>query len=203
MDAFLCNRPEVKMVIPIPLRSLQAIGAIACCVVAPAQAVEQRIECPAQIAREAVRLSAAPAGWQGFVPFEERAGVPLVDANLMYGPPSTMFEGKPEYGSGNVAKWTGLIADADGLWMACWYGEAGRKDFVLSKRLDDNTTECSITHGKTSKDRVTLDIRCTLGDSRTATAPEGQKEKTKAALKSTAASPVPGRSIRRARPPAS
>jgi hypothetical protein len=181
------------------------MGAIAWCSASPAQAGEQRIECPAQIAREAVRLSGAPAGWQGFVPFEERAGVPLVDANLMYGPPATMFEGKPEYGSGNVAKWTGLIADADGLWMACWYGDAGRKDFILSKRLDDNTTECSITRGKAGKDRVKLDIRCTLADTRVGASP-GQTV-TKAALndrsRSKATSSAPSRTPRRSKPPAS
>jgi hypothetical protein len=194
------------MAIPILLRRFLMMGAIAWCSALPAQAGEQRIECPEQIAREAVRLSAAPAGWQGFVPFEERAGVPLVDANLMYGPPASMFEGKPEYGSGNVAKWTGLIADADGLWMACWYGEAGRRDFILSKRLDDSTTDCSITHGKATKGQVKLDIRCTLADAR-AGAPPVKTDKTKAALnersRSTATSPAPSRSPRRARPPAS
>ena len=194
------------MLIPILLRRFLMMGAIAWCAAAPAQAAEQRIECPEQIARDAVRLSRAPSGWQGFVPFEDRAGVPLVDANLVYGPPATMTEGKPENGSGNVATWSGLVADAEGLWMACWYGDAGRKDFVLSKRLDDNTTDCSITYDKASKDRVKLDILCKLADTRANIAPV-QADKAKAALndrsRSTAKSPAASKSARRAKPPAS
>lgn len=118
------------------------------------KAGEQQVECPKDIPREAVQVVRAPAGWKSFVPFEYTQGVPLTDAGVMYGPPSVMAISKPNGGSGSTVRWIGLRAPADGIWMACFYGDADRRDFIMSRRLDDTTTECSVTHGKR------LEIRC-------------------------------------------
>jgi hypothetical protein len=148
------------MSIPALPRTLLIMGVMVWCSAPRAHAAVQRIECPKEIPRQAVQVTRSPAGWEAFVPFEYRQGVPLVDAGVMFGPPSGMAEVKPESGPGNVAKWSDLHADSEGLWMACQYGDAGRRDFIMAKRLDDATTECTVTYGKRAEKRVRLDIRC-------------------------------------------
>jgi hypothetical protein len=44
--------------------------------------------------------------------------------------------------------------------MACQYGDAGRRDFIMSKRLDDATAECTVIYGESAEKRVRLAIRC-------------------------------------------
>ncbi len=115
---------------------------------------------PEGIPREDVRVVRAPAGWTPFVPFEYTPGVPLTSAEVMYGPPSVMAISKPNSGSRNTEKWTDIRPMSDGVWMACFYGDNGRQDMILSQRLDDATTECTVTYSKDAQKRVRLDIRC-------------------------------------------
>lgn len=124
------------------------------------KAAEQRIDCPAEIPREHIQLARAPTGWTAFVPFEYKPGVPLTSAELMFGPPSRMAISKPDEGSHNVVRWTGLRPEPDGLWMACFYGDNGRQDAILSRRLNDNTKECAVTYATGAKNRTLIDIRC-------------------------------------------
>jgi len=43
--------------------------------------------------------------------------------------------------------------------MACYYGDNGYNEAILSQRLDDNTTECSVTYSKVRHGK-TIDISC-------------------------------------------
>lgn len=116
------------------------------------------ISCPAEIPRQSVQIG-APAGWTPFVPFEYAPGVPLTSAGVMYGPPAKMAISKPG-GSGNTAVWRDIRPTPDGVWMACFYGDGGRQDMILSRRLDDRTRECAVTYIKHKKKPLQLEIRC-------------------------------------------
>jgi hypothetical protein len=78
----------------------------------------------------------------------------------MFGPPSRMAISKPDSGSRNVVRWTGLRPEPAGLWMACLYGDKGREDVILSRRLNDETKECTVAYTNGVKNRTVLDIRC-------------------------------------------
>lgn len=120
--------------------------------------VEQTIVCPSELPMSALQIYKPPAGWSGFVPHEAMPGLELVGAGVMYGPPAVMAESKPDATAGRTARWTHIVAPPDGVWMACYYGE-GRL-MILSKRLDDRTTQCSVAQAAAGGRRVKLDIRC-------------------------------------------
>lgn len=141
------------------LRNIFFIVSLAWLLMPKAHAGSVTVVCPVEIPRQSVQVR-APAGWTPFVPFEYTPGVPLTGAGVMYGPPSIMAISKPNGGSGSTAKWVGLRVPTDGIWMACFYGDGGRQDMILSQRLDDATKECAVTYGKGAKRRVQLDIRC-------------------------------------------
>lgn len=142
------------------LRTILIMTAVFGYAMANAKAAKQRIECPKEIPREVIQVAQAPAGWKAFVPFEYRSGVPLTGAGVMYGPPSEMAISKPNAGSRNTSQWVNLRVPADGIWMACFYGDADRQDMILSRRLDDATKECAVTYGKGADKLVRLDILC-------------------------------------------
>ncbi len=120
---------------------------------------EHRIECPPALPQESVQIVHPPAGWTSFV----RTGLRLNSAGLMFGPPSEMAVSKPDLleslpGKG-VEKWTGLDGPVPGgKWMACNYGRYN--ELILSKRIDDNTSECSVTYTKTRQGDDHVDIIC-------------------------------------------
>ena len=116
------------------------------------------ITCPAEIPRQSVQVK-APAGWTSFVPFEYTPGVPLSSAGVMYGPPAKMAISKPA-GGGSTSVWRDIRPGPNGAWMACFYGDGGRQDMILSRRLDDRTRECAVTYIKRAKKPLQLDIRC-------------------------------------------
>jgi hypothetical protein len=142
------------------LRTLLIPAALTWCAMPNAHAAERRIECPAEIPRQEIRIASAPAGWTPFVPFEYRNGVPLTSAGVMYGPPSIMAISKPTSITKTTEKWTEILAAHDGAWMACFYGDEGRRDFILSQRLPDTTTECTVNYAPPGAQIVRLDIRC-------------------------------------------
>jgi hypothetical protein len=132
---------------------------------AAANAAEHRIECPAEIPRKSIAIVSPPDGWTPFVPFEFSPGLPLVSAGLMWGEPSTMTISKPNFAGTvrgqEVEKWTQL-SEMVGVekWMACFYGENGQHDVILSKRLDNNTIGCTVTYLKKNTDKVVIVIDC-------------------------------------------
>ncbi|MBA5640382.1 hypothetical protein H3H37_25310 [Duganella sp. LX20W] len=82
---------------------------------------------------------------------------------LRHGAPSTMTISKLSFAGTvrgqDVEKWTQL-SEMVGVekWMACFYGENGQHDVLLSKRIDDSTAECTETYPK--KNDKLMDIRC-------------------------------------------
>lgn len=113
-----------------------------------AAAAEHRIECPKEIKRDAIQITRAPEGWTPFYPFEFQPGLPLNAAGLMLGPPSSMTMSKPTWIGAvrghDVERWTQLAAGEK--WMACYYGDHGRNDAILSKPIPAATAECTVTY---------------------------------------------------------
>ena len=142
------------------LRNILILVPVGWWCMAPAKAAEQRIVCPQEIPRQDLRIVRAAPGWTPFVPFEYMPAMPLVSASLMFGPPSRMAISKPDEGARHMVKWTGLRPMWDGMWMACFYGDNGRQDFILSRQIDDATIECGVAYSKDAQKRVKLDIRC-------------------------------------------
>jgi hypothetical protein len=125
-----------------------------------AAAGEQRIVCPEVIARDTIQITRAPAGWTGFYPYEFQPGLPLNSAGLMWGPPSTMTIAKPRWigtiRGRDAERWTELTPGEK--WMACFYGDHGANDAILSRPVDASATECTVTYPK--KRSGALDIVC-------------------------------------------
>ena len=147
---------------PVPL--LLAMLTLPC----SAAVSEHRIVCPAEVSRKTLAITAAPEGWSAFVPFEYQPGLPLNSAGVMYGPPQTMLIAKPSYvgktkgkGAGRgFSTWDDLGVEGVGeKWIACYYGDNGQHDAILSKRLDGATTACTVTYPQ-KKSSNAIDIVC-------------------------------------------
>jgi hypothetical protein len=130
---------------------------------ASACATEVRITCPVKLDAQALRIAAPAGGWTIHVP----VGLWLHSAAPMDGPPSEMVTLQGEIqstkGKSKTTRWMLKQDASDGgvheKWMACFYG-AGN-DVIMSKRIDDAVTECSVTYTKQpdpARDKV--DIRC-------------------------------------------
>jgi hypothetical protein len=124
-----------------------------------AQAEEYRVQCPLSIEAEALQVVKTPASWTAAVqgPFW------LHSAGPMDGPPSEMAVLKEDantkrVGKKTVTKWDMTGTFSTGKWMACNYGYAN--DFILSKKLDERTSACTVTSAKQSSGKVDIDIRC-------------------------------------------
>lgn len=78
----------------------------------------------------------------------------------MWGPPSSMTISKPDWhgrvGGRDVVKWSNL--DPGEKWMACYYGDNGQRDAILSRPTAADATERVVTYPKKSTGR--LDIMC-------------------------------------------
>lgn len=124
-----------------------------------AQAEEYHIVCPLSIEANALQVVRTPASWTSAVqgPFW------LHSAGPMDGPPSDMAVLKEDtaskrIGKKTITKWDMSGAFASGKWMACNYGYTN--DLILSKKLDDRTSECTVTTLEQKSGRVDIDIRC-------------------------------------------
>lgn len=123
------------------------------------QAEEYRIECPLSIEADALQLVKTPASWTSAVqgPFW------LHSAGPMDGPPSDMVvlkEGAStkHIGKKTITKWDMTGVFVVGKRMACNYGYTN--DFILSKKLDERTSECTVTTLEQKSGKVEIDIRC-------------------------------------------
>lgn len=126
---------------------------------ASAEAEEYRIDCPLSIEADALQVVKMPYGWTSAAqgPFW------LHSAGPMDGPPSDMAVLKENaftkrIGKKTITKWNITGTFAVGKWMACNYGYTN--DFILSKKLDDKTSECTITTVEQNSGKVEIDIRC-------------------------------------------
>lgn len=128
----------------------------------PASAAVHRIDCPAEIKRDTIQIIRAPDGWTAFYPFEFQPGLPLNAAGVMLGPPSSMTMSKPTWigvvKGRDAERWSNL---AEGeKWMACYYGDHGQHDAILSKPIDADATECTVTY-PSKKRSEPIQIVCT------------------------------------------
>ena len=120
-------------------------------------ATPQVIQCPAEISPQAITV-AAPAGWQPYASFP----LPLFGAGMSAGAPDSEahLRGEPLDAKGAKTLYElGGITVADGKWLDCLYGRSG--EMQLSRRLDDRTRRCTISHGKAVEGEPRrIDIRC-------------------------------------------
>jgi hypothetical protein len=123
------------------------------------QAEEYSVTCPLSIEANAVRVIRTPANWTSGIqgPFW------LHSAGPMDGPPSDMAVLKESVSTERVrgkvvTTWDLRGVFASGKWMACNYGYAN--DFILSQKLDDNTSQCIVSSVARTSGKVDIDIRC-------------------------------------------
>lgn len=69
----------------------------------------------------------------------------------MWGPPASMTISKPTWSGKlkgkDVDRWIDLGGKESGeKWMACFYGDNGKNDAILSKQINTETTECTVTY---------------------------------------------------------
>lgn len=138
--------------------------AVACAVLwmpgaSAATGTEHQIDCPLELPQEAVRIIQPPSDWAPFV----RTGVRLSSAEPMFGPASEKGYLKPTstkvLRGKSVDIWRELGGPMpSGKWIACNYGD--HNEFILSKRIDDNTSECTVANSKDKQGRVVVDVRC-------------------------------------------
>jgi hypothetical protein len=123
-----------------------------------ARAAEHRIECPLKLEAESIQVVNPPAGWTGFIP----SFLWLHSAGPVDGAPPMVAVLKADAyvrrGDKSVSKWDMTGVHGGGKWMACNYGDAN--EIVLTKSLDETTSECTVTATKNAFGRNDLDIRC-------------------------------------------
>lgn len=114
-------------------------------------AAGQHIACPSEISQPSIRLVGIPSGWATYV----ASPLYLHSAGMAAAPPGKLADligegtGKP----GRDKEWSTTYKFEgeypDGKWMECGYGEYNQ--FILSKRLDDETSECRVSYRKGEK----------------------------------------------------
>jgi hypothetical protein len=106
----------------------------------------QHIECPASISGSSVQLTNPPQGWKLFVP----DSLYLHSAAPIDGPPEQLGDlaDFSERRHGKESSYTYRLDSnfPDGKWIKCSYGVNG--EVTLSKRIDDNTTQCTFVYRK-------------------------------------------------------
>ena len=125
------------------------------------RATEHRIECPVKLDSDSVQVSSPPGDWSTFV----SSGFWLHAVAPMDGPPSIrgflQEDSNSQVNGKKVMKWTLGRGDGsypDGKWLACFYGESN--EVILSKRIDDHASECTVTYAKNKLGRNDIDVRC-------------------------------------------
>lgn len=107
------------------------------------------VQCPALIPASAIQLSDTPAGWLPYVasPLYLHAAAP------MSGPPEMKGDLAEFKKSRSQKEWSYTYAMdgpfPSGKWLQCTYGEGNQ--LTLSRRLPDETQECSFTYRKGAK----------------------------------------------------
>lgn len=122
-------------------------------------AEEYRVACPLSIESEAVQVIKVPSEWASAAqgPFW------LHSAGPMDGPPSDLAVLKEaaktqRIGKATVTRWDLSGTFASGKWMACNYGYSN--EFILSRKLDPQTSECIVSSTARDTGKVEIDIRC-------------------------------------------
>ena len=148
----------------VPFRTLALAGMLGLLQhagAAPAR-LQQRLECPAEIAQDSFPLAKAPEGWTA----STRGSLVLHAVDLSYGPPAEMAFLKPQVvtarGKKSVYKWTELkvTSATGGVWVACSYGRSDHT--VLGKRLDDKVSECTASDTEDKQGRFIVVVQCAM-----------------------------------------
>lgn len=106
---------------------------------------EYDLKCPPALEREAVAFvgSRAPSEWMPFMP--SRLGVE--SASLMYGPPETLSESKPDSVKKgklkDIATWDFSEVPQVEKWLSCGYG--AKRELTLSKAFPRDVSKCTVT----------------------------------------------------------
>nr|WP_308937397.1 STY0301 family protein [Duganella vulcania] len=137
------------------------LAAVPLLAAAAASAAEHKIECPVQLPQDALQVVHPPSGWTAFVPTALR----LSSVTMMNGPPSKMAILKPDeikqQKNKKKVSWLDLNDGPapGGKWIACNYGE-GNNDVILSRQIDDKTSQCTVTYSGTSPREYDITIAC-------------------------------------------
>lgn len=111
-----------------------------------ASATVQRIECPSEIPVSSLRMVGTRPGWKTFI----SAPLFLHDASPTDGPPERLGTQMGERVRKTKTEWTYRYRldgpFPEGKWFQCDYGMFN--EFSLSKRLDEDTKECTSPAGK-------------------------------------------------------
>ncbi len=122
---------------------------------------EHQIECPPMLAADALAVTNSPPDRPSHVANSFR----LNFAGPMAGPPSAMNILTGETGTSrsgkHIVKWKlnqPSQSFTEGKWMACFYGHAN--NVILSRRIDDRTSSCTVSYASNAYGFQNLDIRC-------------------------------------------
>jgi hypothetical protein len=107
----------------------------------PAVALGQTVSCPSVLPQGSVEVVRTPPGWFGFSPSQSR----LDGGGMMSGPPQQMAylvpaSSRKVKGAGIATGWQ--FAAGEEKWLYCTYGTNA---IQVAKRMDDKTTECTMT----------------------------------------------------------
>lgn len=124
-----------------------------------ALAAPQHLGCPAEIPQHAITLSGIPTGWTTYI----ASPLYLHSAGMAGAPPEKLATLTGEAIAGKKQEQSRRYrlegTYPQGKWMECGYGEYNQ--VIFSKRLDDNTQECTVTYRKGTKaGQNDLTIRC-------------------------------------------
>jgi hypothetical protein len=109
----------------------------------------QRVECPSEIPVSSLKMIDTRPGWKTFI----SAPLFLHDAAPTDGPPERLGTQMGERIRKTKSEWAYRYSlegpFPEGKWLQCDYGMLN--EFSLSKRLDDDTKECTVTGRKGEK----------------------------------------------------
>jgi hypothetical protein len=109
-------------------------------------AAEEQSSCPLVLQPDAVVVR-APAGWKGYSPSPMR----LSSFGMMAGPPESLAYLKPYESKPRSSRW--IFEGGGEKWLYCTYDESAA--IQISKRLNDNATECTLTYKRTKLEGIT------------------------------------------------
>lgn len=124
-------------------------------------AEDHKIECPPQLPQDALQVVHPPKDWTPFIPTALR----LSSVTMMNGPPSKMAILKPDVTQQQKNKKKVIWHDLNdgpapgGKWIACNYG-AGNNDVILARRIDDKTSQCTVTYTRLQQGEDDIIIVC-------------------------------------------
>ena len=122
-----------------------------------AAGAEQQIDCPLTLDASSFHMTETSMEWTPFVP----AFLPVRSASVNAGPAARAGQApslSTTKGNRFVQTWNFEGSYPAGKWISCGYGRANQ--VLLSKRLDDATSQCVVATLKKPGGAIRLEIRC-------------------------------------------